>query len=161
MPHHVGAIALVRRDAENPGDPEVADPARRSEWLALSEPDDDVLRLPAAEKLDGESYRDALVREVGRAAGLDAKRDFLISHAPRAHVQFADTCPGPTEGDVTVLQFYVCELFRRGRAKLDGNPAAVWLTAGDLEAGGADGRPLAADQLALLKRADLLPPREG
>ena len=62
---------------------------------------------------------------------------------------------------MTVLQFYVCELFRRGRAKLDGNPAAVWLTAGDLEAGGADGRPLAADQLALLKRADLLPPREG
>ena len=166
MPHLVGAIALVRRDAADPGPRESADPARRSEWLAVWNPAKGVLMLPEAEKLDGESYRDALVREVAWAAGLDAGRDYLVSHAPRAHVQFADQCEGPTEGDITVMEFYVCELFRRGRAKLDelassGEGGAVWLTAGDLEAGEAGGRPLASRQLALMKRADLLPPREG
>ena len=161
MPHYVGAIALVRRDAAEPGDPEVADPAGRSEWLSVWNPAKGTLTLPEAEKLEGESYRDALVREVGWAAGLDAGKDYLLSHAPRAHIQFADQCPGPTEGDITILEFYVCELFRRGRAKLAENAAVTWLTAGDLEAGEADGKPIASRQLALMKRADLIPPREG
>ena len=161
MPHFVGAIALVRRDAADPGDREVADPARRSEWLAIWNPAKGVLMLPEAEKLEGESYRDALVREVAWAAGLDAGKDYLVSHAPRAHVQFADRCAGPTEGDITVMEFYVCELFRRGREKLDKADGVVWLTAGDLESGEAGGKPLTSRQLALMKRADLLPPREG
>ena len=161
MPHYVGAIALVRRDAEEPGDPEVADPAGRSEWLALWNPAKGALLLPEAEKLEGESYRDGLVREVGWAAGLDAGKDYLLSHAPRAHIQFADQCEGPTEGDITVLEFYVCELFRRGREKLERNDAVTWLTAQQIEAGEAHGKPIAARQLALMKRADLIPPREG
>ena len=161
MPHYVGAIALVRRDAADPGPRESADPARRSEWLAVWNPAKGVLMLPEAEKLEGESYRDALVREVAWAAGLDAGKDYLVSHAPRAHVQFADQCEGPTEGDVTVMEFYVCELFRRGRAKLEGAEGVTWLTATDIEAGEADGRPIASRQLALMKRADLVPPREG
>ena len=161
MPHHVGAIALVRRDAVDPGDPDAADPAGRNEWLAVWNPAKGVLTLPEAEKLEGESYRDGLVREVAWATGLDAGKDYLVSHAPRAHIQFADQCPGPTEGDVTVLEFYVCELFRRGRAKLADADGIVWLTAADLEAGEAGGRPIASRQLALMKRADLIPPREG
>ena len=114
--------------------------------------------LPEAEKLEGETYRDGLVREVGWATGLDAAKDYLISHAPKAHVQFAEECEGPRQGDVTVLEFYVCELFRRGRAKLAETDGVTWLTAGDLEAGEAHGKPLAGRQLALMKRADLLPP---
>ncbi|MFH5806490.1 hypothetical protein [Alienimonas sp. DA493] len=166
MPHYVGAIALVRRDAQEPSDREVDDPAPRSEWLSVWNPAQGVLRLPQAEKLEGESYRDALVREVGWAAGLDGGKDYLLSHAPRAHVQYADQCEGPTQGDVTIVQFYLCELFRHGRAKLrvleeQGNGAVRWLTAGDLEAGEADGKPIASAQLALMKRADLIPPREG
>ncbi|NNJ24627.1 hypothetical protein [Alienimonas chondri] len=161
MPHYVGAIALVRRNAASPGDPEVADPAGRSEWLSVWNPARKALFLPEAEKLEGESYRDALVREVGWAAGLDAGKDFLLSHAPRAHIQFAEQCEGPTEGDITILEFYVCELFRKGRAKLDGNSEVRWLTAGHLEAGEANGKPIAARQLDLMKRADLIPPREG
>ena len=161
MPHLVGAIALVRRDATDPGDREVDDPAGRSEWLALHDRDRGELRLPQADKLEGESYRDALVRALDDTAGLDAGRDVLLSHAPRAHIQFAETCPGPTNGDVTVLEFYLAEPFRRGRAKLAANAAVRWLTAGDLVAGEAGGVGIAADQLALLKRADLRPPREG
>ncbi|QDT16335.1 hypothetical protein CA12_24360 [Alienimonas californiensis] len=166
MPHYVGAIALVRRDAAEPGDRDVADPALRSEWLSVWNSAQGVLTLPQAEKLEGESYRDALVREVAWAAGLDGGKDYLVSHAPRAHLQFADQCEGPTEGDITIVQFYLCELFRRGRAKLEerlaSEPGAVrWLTAGDLEAGEADGKPIASAQLALMKRADLIPPREG
>ena len=166
MPHYVGAIVLVRRDAERrsgdePGDSASADPADRSEWLAVWNPAKGVLALPEAEKLEGESYRDGLVREVAWATGLDAKRDYLLSHAPRAHLQFADQCPGPTEGDITVLEFYVCELFRRGRAKLEDADGVTWLTAKDLVAGEAGGKPIASRQLALMKRADLVPPREG
>ena len=161
MPHLVGAIALVRRDAQDPGDREVADPALRSEWLAVWNPAKGVLTLPEAEKLEDESFRDSLVREVAWATGLDAGKDYLVSHAPRAHVQFAEECEGPGQGDVTVMEFYVCELFRRGRAKLAETDGVTWLTAGDLEAGEAGGRPVASRQLALMKRADLLPPREG
>lgn len=161
VPHYVGAIALVRRDAASPGDPAVADPAGRSEWLGVWNPAKKALFLPEAAKLEGESYRDALVREVGWAADLDAGKDYLLSHAPRAHIQFADQCEGPTEGDVTVLEFYVCELFRRGRAKLEQNTEVRWLTAADLEAGQQAGKPINPRQLALMKRADLVPPREG
>ena len=161
MPHYVGAIALVRRDAADPGDRDEADPAFRSEWLAVWNPAKGVLMLPEAEKLEGESYRDGLVREVGWATGMDAGKDYLVSHAPRAHVQFAEECDGPGQGDVTVLEFYVCELFRRGRAKLAESDGVTWLTAGDLAAGEAGGKPLAGRQLSLLKRAGLLPPREG
>ena len=161
MAHYVGAIALVRRDAADPGPRDSADPARRSEWLAVWNPAKGVLMLPEAEKLERETYRDGLVREVGWATGMDAGKDYLVSHAPRAHVQFAEECEGPGQGDVTVLEFYVCELFRRGRAKLDGAEGVTWLTAADLVAGEAGGKLIASRQLALLKRADLVPPREG
>ncbi len=82
------------------------------------------------------------------------------------HLQFAEQCEGPTQGDVTIVEFYVCELFRRGRAKLRdleerGDDAVVWLTAGQIVAGEARGKPIASSQLALMRRADLVPPREG
>ena len=164
MPHTVGAIALVRRDAADPGDAAEADPAGRSEWLALYDPVRDELALPQGEKGEGESYRDCLTRVLRDLEGLDTGKDVLLSHAPRAHVQFAEDTPGPAAGAVTVLEFYLAEPFRKGRSRigeLEGEGTAVWLTAGDLLTGRAGTRRIAARQRDLMTRAGLMPPREG
>ena len=145
MQSFVGAVALVRRDGEG-----------GSEWLSRPHPGRKCLALPEAVKLEGETYRESLLREVAWDARLDAKRDFVLSSAPRAHLQFADGCETDDAATLWVVQFYLVELFRRGRAKLADDADAVWLKSTDLRAGGTDTARLCPHQRMLLERADLL-----
>ena len=145
MNSFVGAVALIRRDGEG-----------GSEWYAKPHPARGCLALPEAVKLDGETYRESLLREIAWDAGLDGTRDFVASSAPRAHVQFLDGREGDPAAVLWVVEFYLVELFRRGRAKLADDAAAVWLKSADLRAGHAGGVPLCPHQRTLLARADLL-----
>ncbi|MDQ3332001.1 MAG: hypothetical protein M3552_15320, partial [Planctomycetota bacterium] len=76
----IGAIGLIRRDRED----------GRNEWLALWNTGRGCYQFVEAHKLEGESYRQSLLREVAWTTGLRTGKDFLVSGGPRAHLQFAE-----------------------------------------------------------------------
>jgi hypothetical protein len=149
----VGAIALVRRDREDGGD----------EWLALWNAARDCYQFVEAHRVEDETYRQSLLREIAWTTGLRTGKDFLVSGAPRAHLQFAETESCSAEPVWYIVEFFLVELMGRNhRSLLDENSDLTWVTAGELRAGRAgDGRPLCPRLLSLLKQADILVSHES
>ncbi len=144
----VGAIALVRRDA---GD--------GSEWLALWNEGRGCFHFLEAHKLDDESYRQSLVREIEWTTDLRTGKDYLVSGGPRAHLAFGEVEACGEEPIWYAVEFYLVELMgRRHRDTLAADARVRWVTAADVETGRIDGRPVCPRLLALLRRADIFAP---
>ena len=155
----VGAIALLRRErGENRGRGEGRGGA--SEWLTQWNAGRGCYHFIEAHKLDDESFRDSLVREVAWATGLAKGKDFLVSSAPRAHLTFAETPSCQAEPTWFVVEFYLVELMgRRHREILNADDRFGWVSHADITAGAAaDGRPLCPRLLSLLRQADIMAP---
>jgi len=152
MKQFVGSIAILRRSGDS-GD----------EYLALWGDGRACYHFPEVHKLKGESFRDSLVREIAWTTGLDGKRDFIVSGAPRAHIEAIEEGRTPDETVVLVAEFYLAELMgRRWPGILTESVSqnrATWLTAEHIEVGhAADRRPICERLLNLLRRADMLRP---
>ena len=146
----VGAIALMRR----PGS------AGDDQWLSLWNEGRNCYQFVEAHKLEEESFRDSLQREVGWATGLQSGRDYIVSSTPRAHLQFMgdEGCSGGAAG--YVIEFFLVELMGKQHAAiLEANESARWIGASDLGAGQLpDGRPICPQLLAFLKQGDVVSP---
>lgn len=150
----IGAIALVRR----PGS------AGDDQWLALWNEARGCYQFVEAHKLDEESFRDSLQREVAWTTGLKSGRDYIVSSTPRAHLQFQgdEDCSGGAAG--YVIEFFLVELMGKQHSSILGDNELIrWIGADDLEAGHAsDGRPICPQLLAFLKQGDIVSPwRQG
>ncbi len=128
MPHFIGSIALIR-DSDN----------EQSRWLVRLAANGNTAAFVQAERLQQESYRDALKREIAWELELDARKDFIVSSVPRIHLQSpladigdAETNRPPdltacnslpeTGVDWVIAQFFVVDLFgRAGREKVAAN----------------------------------------
>ena len=150
MKQFIGAIALLRRAGDD----------GRDRWLSLWNPGRGCYQFLEAHKLDGESYRESLLREIAWATGLRQGKDYIVSGAPRAHLQFAEAGACDAEPVWFIVEFYLVELMgRQHRATLEALPHAAWLTAEQVQAGAAeDGRPLCGRLRSLLRQADILAP---
>ena len=144
----VGAMALVRRDAEH-----------GSQWLAQWNSGRQRLQFIEAHKLQGESFRDSLVREVAWATGLRQGKDYIVSSVPRAHVEH-ESAPAENDpsGVIFVAEFYLVELMGRAAAGiLEQDDRNRWLTSAEMTAGrAADGTPFCETQQMLLARTEVI-----
>jgi len=149
----IGAIGLIRRDRED----------GRDEWLALWNAGRRCYQFVEAHPLEEESYRQSLLREIAWTTGLRTGKDFLVSGAPRAHLQFAEAENCAENPTWFIVEFYLVELMgKRHRELLGENRELAWVTTADIRAGRAsDGRPLCARLLSLLKQADILVSYDG
>ena len=143
----VGAIALLRRDADE-----------GSRWLAQWNPGRQRLQFIEAHKLEGESFRDSLVREIAWTSGLRTGKDYIVSSVPRAHLE-VQTEPA---GTVFVAEFYLVELMGRSAiATLDADGRNRWLAPDEILAGGtADGVLFCENQRMLLRKTEVIQPWE-
>lgn len=148
----VGAIALVRRDADG-----------GSRWLAQWNPGRQRLQFVEAHKLEGESFRDSLVREIAWATGLRQGKDYIVSSVPRAHLQLQAE-PGPDEeaGAIFVVEFYLVELMGRSAVgTLESDDRNRWLAPEEIFSGrAADGALVCETQRMLLSRTEVIQPWE-
>lgn len=150
----IGAVALVRR----PGS------AGDDEWLSLWNSARDCYQFVETHKLEEESFRDSLQREVAWTTGLQAGRDYIVSSTPRAHLRFLgdEDCSGAAAG--YVIEFFLVELMGKHHAEiLNADESHRWIGARDLGVGHApDGRPICPQLLAFLKQGAVVAPwREG
>jgi hypothetical protein len=149
----IGAIGLIRRD-RNDG---------RDEWLALWNAGRRCYQFVEAHKLEGETYRQSLLREIAWTTGLRTGKDFLVSGGPRAHLQFAEAEHRNADPVWFIVEFFLVELMGRHHRELLGESQNLtWVTSEDIKSGKAsDRRPLCRRLLSLLKQADILVSYDG
>ncbi len=165
MSDFVGSVALIRKMNEE-----------RTSWLLRKGDSDD--RFILADRLDGESYRTALQREVAWQLRLDQKKDFIISSVPRLHYQSPMQTPqNPQDTPSTkacsispeagiywmIVQFFVIDLYgKRSRGVIEANHGFQWWTTHEILVGEhSSGAKLDMLQRELIRLTGVISPVDG
>ena len=132
----------------------------RSQWLVRWQPRGKCYDLVKGRRLDQESFRETIDREVGWQLGLSRDRDYLVSNMAQLNLEFVDTLPGETEPQHVAVAFYPVHLYGRdARTKIEEDRDNCWITADELLRGQSDGRPkISPVTRHLLRRADVIAP---
>ncbi|TWT57457.1 hypothetical protein KOR42_08180 [Thalassoglobus neptunius] len=143
------ALALIRRWFDG-----------RPRWLVLSNDNESATRLIEAERLEKESLRESIDREIAWELGLRRRKDYIVSNVPRLHLESPvfqrETCSGKTEERFNVVEFFLVELYgKQGRDELDQKTHVEWWTVDQLL--NPSGATLLQErQRTLLEIADIL-----
>ncbi|MFG0334448.1 MAG: hypothetical protein ACF8TS_13875 [Maioricimonas sp. JB049] len=144
----VGSIALVRRWF-----------GEEERWLARWDEQAQALDFVYSERLEGESYRESIDREIAWTLRLQRKRDYIVSSVPRLHFQAPLEIPGQCTPVYYVVQFFVVDLYgQRAAGTLDADALNQWCRPAELREGRTtDGRAIAPGLHVLLARTDAIP----
>ena len=120
-----------------------------SSWLACWNDSSECFEFVVAPRLEQESYRDCLSREIAWTLKLERDRDYLISSVARLHY----------EAHELTVEFFVVEPYGQSfRKRIDANPNARWLRRHELENRRTDdGLSVSVGLCELLFAADVLP----
>ena len=173
MPKIFRSYAIIPRESK--ADPDAP------EWLFLhqsqaerqtsDETRNKVLQLVGGERLEGESFREAILREASWQLDLDRDRDLLVAHMARINLEFVSSdYPTDVLGLGTdeldsrqpvhfAASFYLTFLYRaKAQAAVDSLDCVDWLNGDEVKRGVSD-RGYQIDPLDhwLLQRADVIP----
>ena len=127
-------------------------------WLVHQRPETE-WTLIETDRLEQESFREAISREIAWQLNLRRDKDYIVSSVPRLHLEMPaesrKTCGGVELPTVDVIEFYLVELFgRAARDTLDRNPDIDWWEADQLL---STSQPtLCSKHRELLRFADIL-----
>lgn len=99
------AVALIRTHFNN----ERRWLATRTRGVFRNEPK---LSFIMAERLENESFREALFREVAWELELDRRRDFLVSNMAQLNMELIERLPGQTQTTHSLVSFYNVDIYR-------------------------------------------------
>jgi len=113
-----------------------------------------------AERLETDSFRECLDREIAWQLELRRGKDYLISSMARLHLDLELPEHDADDGSELrpAVEFYIVDLYgRAGRATIEANPRLRWLSGQEVLAGKtADGKAVAPGLVTLLKMADVI-----
>ena len=149
MPQHFFASIALIRDAEH----------LEQRWFAFRDHPEGPYRFVVAERLQKESWRECLDREVAWTLQLNRGRDYLISSMARLHLEETIVDSMTQQEQEVTIEFYVVDSYgQSGRAALESHPDFRWVSNKELRAGMTDdGSLIDAWLVNLLRRADLIP----
>lgn len=82
-------------------------------WLAVYDPKKSSLNFVTGERLEGESFRESVLREVAWTLDIERASDFLTSKMAQLNLEFVETLPHlPVETHFHV-SFYNVEVYRQ------------------------------------------------
>lgn len=145
MNQFAGSIALIRH-------PEYLE----DQWLAYWEEGRKRYDFVTAERLDNESFRDCLDREVAWVLDIRRGKDYIISSQARLHLDLP--IDSEIAGAFFVTEFYIVDLYgKSGFASVELNKQLRWLTSEEVLSGRTvDGGLLNPALVALLNKADVI-----
>jgi len=145
MNHLAASIALVRHPVH-----------LEQQWLSYWNAGRYYYDFVTAERLEGESYRYCLDRELAWVLRVRQGKDYLISSQARLHLEL-DSDSELTE-TFAVVEFYVVDLFGESvRTSVKDNQQLRWLSGDEVLAGQTfDGSPLNPNLVKLLQKADVI-----
>ncbi|HRF01744.1 MAG TPA: hypothetical protein PLI18_14570 [Pirellulaceae bacterium] len=147
-------VALIRRMTD-----------QGPEWLLRWNPTRECSELIEADRLSGETYREALYREIDWQLGLDRKKDYLMSSVPRLHFELTPcgrVHPAKTFEPETAnygrLELYAVEVYRAPTLeRLAADEKNCWTRPIELLEGvDGQGRALREDQFRWLERTEAI-----
>ena len=145
MNHFTGSIALVRHPEQ-----------LENQWLTHWDTKRKHFDFVTAERLDDESFRESLDREIAWVLDIRRSKDYIISSQARLHLDI----PVESEEDDTffVVEFYVADLYgKSGRASVELNKKLRWLSSDEVLSGQTtEGLPVNPSLVELLKKADVI-----
>lgn len=149
MKKFVGSLALVRQVQDG-----------RTTWLARWHEQSGRYGFIEADRLEGESYRECIDREVAWSLGLKRGKDYIVSSTPRLHLELQSQPPGESEMMWFIVEFYVVDLYGSTALEtIDADAGNRWLTAEELHQGKtSDGIPLSERLTMLLAKSDVILP---
>ncbi len=148
MRKYFRSIGLIRK-MNDPG---------QSFWLAVWSDDDRQFGLVSAPRLESESFREAIMREVGWELDLNPNRDFLVSSVSQLNLEFVGPLPNQC-GDLHVaVAFYLVDLFKRTtKQQVESDERCRWLTSQEVVGGlTSDGHAIDETQVYLINRAQVI-----
>lgn len=143
------AIALIRRWVDED-----------QRWLVVHAGGETPPRLVEADRLEEESFRESIDREVAWQLNLRRGKDYIVSSVPRLHleipIEITHGCSDRQENRLDVVEFFLVELYgSQAHSRLAESPEVHWWSADELLAEPPSGG-LLARQRQLLQIADIL-----
>jgi len=140
----VGSVCLLRHPKES-----------EAQWLTVWNEPHCRYDFIASEKLEGDSFRECIEREVGWVLDLRRGRDYIVSSQARLHLELSIDAVGLSH----VIEFYVTDLYgAAGRAAVQCNSAARWLTGAEiLDGESQEGLPVNPQHVNWIQQADVIP----
>jgi hypothetical protein len=104
-----------------------------SMWLTQASPSQPMLSFISGNRLEGESFRETVSREVAWQLDLDRNREFLVANMAQIDLEFEGTVPGQ-EGLLRLhVAFYSVDLYRRiARERIANRKDLVWVPSSTL-----------------------------
>jgi len=102
-------------------------------WLGKFDRRKQQVDFVIAQRLEKESWREAVTREVAWELELDRKRDFVVSNMAQLNIQMDAVLPGGFDETNIACAFYNVELYRKSAvASVNQNESFVWLTSNEI-----------------------------
>ena len=145
MESFVGSLGLIRSSASPP-----------AQWLLMK---GEELRFIQADRLDGDSYRECIVREISWALDQEVQEGCLVSSYSRLHLSRAIYVPSEDQEVWFEVEFFVTDLYTEAaRQAAADNPHVVWLTGAEVRVGlSRNGVPICERHSLLMAAADVIP----
>ena len=140
------AMALIRNRAED-----------GSTWLTKWNGCRGMYELICAQRLENESFRETVAREVAWQLDID-RRNFLVSNMAQLNLEYDDLLPGDCEPTHIAVSFYNVDLYRKpAREAIKKNDQLAWLPSSEICRGITPcGKPLNPVHCSLINRARVI-----
>jgi hypothetical protein len=104
-----------------------------STWLTLASRNQAMVSFISGTRLEGESFRETVTREVAWQLDLERDREFLVANMAQIDLEFEGTVPGQSGPTRLHVAFYSVDLYRRvARSKVASRTDLVWVPSSTL-----------------------------
>ncbi|HCS52971.1 hypothetical protein [Rubinisphaera sp.] len=148
-PQFIGSIALMRHPEEG-----------EKRWMTLWNSKRNQFEMVTALRLENDTYRECLDRELAWKLELQRGKEYLISSMARLHIEQELTLPGDEIPAFYAIEFYVVDPYGKPSfAKLDKREDLHWLTTHEILAGfGPEDRAVDPRLVYLINKFELISP---
>ncbi len=148
-PQFIGSVALMRHPEEG-----------EKRWMMLWNPKRNQFEMVTALRLENDTYRECLDRELAWKLDLQRGKEYLISSMARLHIEQELTLPRDEKPVFYAIEFYVSDPYgKQSFAKLEERENLHWLTTHEILAGyGPEDRPVDPRLVYLINKFELISP---
>lgn len=91
------------------------------------------LDFVVGERLEKESFREAITREVSWQLDLERNRDFLVSNMAQLSMEYTGVVPGDVSERKIAVAFYLVHLYgKSARSQVKDSKITQWVTAAEI-----------------------------
>ncbi len=127
-------------------------------WLGVYDSASQTIGFITGQRLEGESFREAVQREVAWSLDVDRQTDFLISKMAQLNLEFVDALIDGANAKHYHVAFYNVEIYReKVLRKITAREGFIWVTSEEICAGRTKlGIKFDPELTALVKKSDVI-----